>query len=110
MNNDRLNFRRPLFYKGKFDSFQYVNVGDEASFSPGPNNEFTCGPWEQCTDSRDKNGNLIYESDVVQLRAEDNTFISAVVVWQNGCFCPGDDEPFGDSSMWEIIGNIHEQK
>lgn len=104
---DRFKFRIPMFTdKGSFMEFQYIELGDGIECT-------LCGysgEPQQCTGLKDKNGKLIYESDIVKETLTDfiNEEIITVVKWDklNAMYNLVNLQ----NCEREVIGNIYENK
>lgn len=116
---DRLKYRvwdieRKCFFND--DEVVIYPNGEESFFNA--DYDFTESVVEQCTSLKDKNGNLIYEGDILKITDQGIDDI-VKVYWENGMYCfsisPNSANlVFSDLSdnetTCEIIGNIHENK
>lgn len=133
MNSDRLKFRTPWYLGDKFAGFQYWEfehgrvklVGLYWEPWVSRRDVLTAKPDEQCTGLKDKNGDLIYEGDLVSGRffnpyhpQTPNPKIKGVVCFVQDRMCwilkDGDSGYDFENCMptkdcFEIIGNIHEK-
>lgn len=138
MNNDRLKFRvwdnrthAYVLQSGQYYGFMIDSDGKlhayrdvDYCFEFDPVDTITDPDLivEQCTGLRDKNGNLIYEGDIV-IKKDTNALgygrtRKCAVHWQQDWAEWAITTEFGDtyalaefaSEQLEIIGNIHEQK
>lgn len=103
--DDRLNYRIPLYKKDKFDGFIYTVVGAKVPKYVG---ELKCGKPEQCTGLRDNENKPIYENDI--LKDKDGYFcrveftrIGYHLYEVKGAF----HYEFGRERDYRIAGNIH---
>lgn len=137
MNNDRLKFRLYDNVRKRYVDFDaqetaqiFLDVNESCLYQRDlddeilyvhdfHNDDFII---EQCTGLRDKNGNLIFEGDIVRYWWNQKTN-TGTIFWNNKfarfCIanneihCPEDSDCLmflADKKIIEIIGNIHTQK
>lgn len=128
MNTDRLKFR--VFFNGDYSITPYCTIdmngkvwldtsimrgdglGDPDTDIIDITDKCTV---EMSTGLKDKNGNVVYENDICQVKAPSGGYNTVLVVWDGAawrfqCWSWVKLMCFWNSDEIEIIGNIHTQK
>lgn len=113
MNRNHLRYR---VWNTKTEKYESYLAEHDDQFSDGSRGLYVpdCCVVQLSTDIQDKNGNLIFENDVVKY-TKNPTNLSFLIIWQSGGFvCKFNnwDDPefsnFPESENLEILGNINE--
>ena len=124
--NDRFKFRvwdkGNKRYQGTQDWQPYLDTDGDVCFintddvrNYPPENYFII---EQCTGLKDKNGNLIYEGDIIKdefyrrftiVWSEEDCLFEGRVIYRDPEYSDRFDLYKGATDNCEIIGNVHEQ-